>query len=102
MNKHIKYDLENAAIQMKVGIMNALHAIDSGECLEISLGKYISGTLIEDCMEEAQWKTEDDYDYNGWECDFHFEYSTPSGLLVELSGTLFGHTGWTLTVLKND
>lgn len=40
MNKYIKYDLEDAATQMRVAIMNALHAIDSKECEEISLGSY--------------------------------------------------------------
>lgn len=101
MNKYIKYDLEDAATQMRVGIMNALHAIDSRECEEISLGSYISGALLLECLEDAKWDDEDaDLDSNGWEHDFWWNgWKTPSGVTVNIRGSLFYGCEWILEVV---
>lgn len=58
MNKYIKTDLRDAAISMKIAIMNALNDIDKGEETYINLGKYISYSLFIDCLEEAEWSPE--------------------------------------------
>lgn len=99
MNNHIKYDLENASIQMKVGIMNALYDIASGERNEFSLGKYISGSLVEECLEEAKWKRCSDIDMTHRDCDFWVNYKVPNGKTVELHGSLFGGSEWRLRVV---
>lgn len=100
MNKHIKYDLENAAIQMKVGIMNAIHEIVTGECDEIVLGKYISGSLMEECLKEAKWEQYGTRDMTHRDCAFWANYKTPDGKTVELHGSLFDGNEWRLRVIK--
>lgn len=89
MNKFIKTDIENAVIQMKAAIMNALHDIDSGEETYIDLGENISANLLFHCLEEAKWKEdEDSYDTNGWEVDFWSYWFSPSGKYVQVTGCL--------------
>ena len=88
MNKYIKYDLDDAATQMRVAIMNAIHAIDSGECKEISLGKYISGTLLLECLEDSNCQRGD----TNWK--------TPSGLSIDV--TTRDTLEWILKVVDND
>lgn len=103
MNKHIKYDLENAAIQMKVGIMNALYAISSGKCDGISLGKYISGTMLQQCLNEAEWQVKGDSftELLSGNCIFRMTYATQDGKkLVEIRGSLFSDCNWELKVVK--
>ena len=92
MNKYIKSDIDNAAIQMKAGIMNALHDINTGEIDEIELGKYISPTLLIECLKEAGWTNDKDYDpieTNGWEVDFWLHQVAPNGKLYIVSGSMF-------------
>lgn len=92
MNKYIKSDIDNATIQMKAGIMNALHDIDSREVDEIELGKYTPPTLLIECLEELGWTEDEDYDpieTNGWQIDFWLHRITPSGKRVCISGSLF-------------
>lgn len=86
MNKYIKYDLDDAVTQMRVAFMNALDAINSGECTEISLGKYISKELLVECLEDSNWKGD-----TNW--------NTPSGLTVDIIGD---DSGWILKVINND
>ena len=79
MNKYIKTDLRDAAISMKVAIMNALNDIDKGEETYINLGKYISHSLFMDCLEEAGWNPEE---YLKEDINMESCLSTPSGKIV--------------------
>ncbi len=98
MNKYIKTDIENAVIQMKAAIMNALNDIDSGEEREIDLGKNISGNLLYNCLKEARWKRDSDFELNGWESDFFINWISPSGKLVLIQGSLWCGVEYKLTV----
>lgn len=86
MNKYIKYDLDDAVTQMRVAFINALDAINSGECKEMSLGKYISKELLVECLEDSKWKGD-----TNWK--------TPSGLTVDIIGD---NSEWILKVVDND
>lgn len=92
MNKYIKTDIDNATIQMKTGIMNALHDIGAGEIDEIELGKYISPTLLIECLKEAGWSEDENYDpieTNGWEVDFWLHQIAPNGKHYIVEGSMF-------------
>ena len=104
MNKYIKYDLEDAATQMRVAIMNALDAINSGECKEISLGKYISSQLLIECLKLSNWNNfYADIKVSGWEYRFEWKnWITPSGLHVDVLGTLFYDHEFILKVIDNE
>ena len=89
MNKYIKTDLDNAAIQMKAAIMNALHDIDTGEEeKKIELGPYISANLLHECLEEAKWVI-DDWESNGFQVDFWWYVHSPSGKEAMVKGCLY-------------
>lgn len=98
MNKYIKYDLEDATTQMRVAIMNALDNINSGECKEISLGKYISGALLLECLEDSKWSNSDsNLESNEWNFWWN-NWKTPSELMVDIIGNLFYNHEWILKV----
>lgn len=100
MNKYIKTDLEQAEILMKSAIMNALHDIDSGEEIKIDLGPNISWNLFYKCLQEADWQPDQSYDpisTNGWEVDFFTYWISPSGLSVEIKGSLWCGQNYIIT-----
>lgn len=103
MNKFIKTDIENAVIQMKAAIMNALHDIDSGEETYIDLGENISANLLFHCLEEAKWEEdEDSYDTNGWGVDFWEYWYAPSGNRVLINGSLRYETHFVIRICNID
>lgn len=77
MNKYIKTDIEQGLQYLKIGIMNALADIESGE-KEIILGDYIPFSLIVKCAEERGWKSVGDFDTNGWEVDCWYTMKLPN------------------------
>ena len=55
MHKYIKTDIEQGLKYLKVGIMNALANIESGEEKKITLNGAISLKLIFNCAKERGW-----------------------------------------------
>ena len=55
MNKYIESDIENGIKQMRIGAMNALYDIDSGETDFIDLDNIPTGLLI-NCIEKSKWE----------------------------------------------
>ena len=82
MNKYIKTDIDQGIQYLKVGIMNALAAIESDEEEEIILGDYVPFSLVIDCAKQRGWtddeKQSDDWT-NGWEVDCWWYMYTPDG-----------------------
>ena len=83
MNKFIKSDIEQGLKYLKVGIMNALADIESGEEEKITLGDYVPFSLVIECAEERGWcpwtdELDDDFDTNGWEVDCWYRMSLPN------------------------
>lgn len=76
MNKFIKLDIEQGLQYLKIGIMNALADIESGE-KEIILGDYIPFSLVVKCATERGWESED-FDTNGWEVDCWYTMRLPN------------------------
>lgn len=73
MNKYIKTDLQDSIKLMRVAIMNALNDIETGEETRINLGPYISQPLFIECLQETNWKIEnEDYD------SYYYEVKTPT------------------------
>jgi hypothetical protein len=62
MNKYIKTDIDQGIQYLKVGIMNALSDIESGEEKEICFETSLPLQLIIKCAEERGWKE----DMDGW------------------------------------
>ena len=99
MNKFIKTDIENAVIQMKAAIMNALHDIDSFEDTYIDLGENISANLLFRCLKEAEWKEdESSFNINGLKVDFESYWYAPSGNRVSISGSLRHNTHFVIKI----
>ena len=95
MNKYIKTDIEQGLKYLKVGIMNALADIESGEEDEISLDGPIALSFIIKCAEERGWIEDPDMDWdwtNGWEVDFWCPVISPSGKSCIIDGSLWGQT----------
>ena len=90
MNKYIKTDIEQGIQYLKVGIMNALADIESGE-KEIILGNHVPFSLVVECAEQRGWKEDKlkDWDTNGWECDCWYFMITPNNKLVEIWSSLW-------------
>jgi hypothetical protein len=93
MNKYIKTDIEQGVQYLKIGIMNALADIESGE-KEIILGDYIPFSLIVKCAEEREWKSwyndlSEDFDTNGWEVDCWYYMWTPDNKYAMISSCLW-------------
>lgn len=73
MNKYINTDLRDSIKLMRIAIMNALNDIETGEETIINLGPYISQPLFIECLQEADWKIEnEDYD------SYYYEVKTPT------------------------
>ena len=91
MNKYIKSDIEQGLKYLKVGIMNALNDIESGEEKTIVLGNYVPFSLVVECAEEKGWKESPycDYDTNGWECDCWYYMITPNNIEVCIESCLW-------------
>ena len=91
MNKYIETDIEQGLKYIKVGIMNALADIESGEENEIRLKGPIALKLIIDCAEERGWKEDPDMDWdwtNGWQVDYFYYMITPLNKKVGIYGSL--------------
>lgn len=90
MNKYIESDIEQGLKYLKVGVMNALAAIESGED-EITLNGPIALKLIIDCAIERGWKEDSDMNWdwtNGWQVDYWYYMNTPDQKIVMISGSL--------------
>ena len=91
MNKYIESDIEQGLKYLKVGVMNALADIESGEEDEISLDGPIALSFIIKCAEERGWKEDPDMDWdwtNGWEVDYFYYMITPLNKKVGIYGSL--------------
>ena len=91
MNKYIKSDIEQGIQYLKVGIMNALSDIESGEEKEIQFETSISLQLIIKCAEERGWEEDmDDWDWtNGWQVDYWYYMKFPNkNIRLMISGSL--------------
>lgn len=60
MNKYIKSDLEQSITYMKSAIMNALHNIESDEEVDIEMSKYLSPSLLRECLKSRDWNFYDE------------------------------------------
>ena len=80
MNKYIKTDLQDSIKLMRIAIMNALNDIETGEETRINLGPYISQPLLIECLQEANWKIENE-DFDA----YYYETKTPSNKKVIIS-----------------
>ena len=90
MNKYIKTDIEQGLKYLKVGVMNALADIESGEENEISLGP-IALPLIIECALERGWIEDPDMDWdwtNGWQIDYFYYMIAPFSKKVGIYGSL--------------
>lgn len=90
MNKYIKTDIEQGLKYLRVGVMNALSDIESGED-EIILNGPIALSLITKCAEERGWKEDPDMDWdwtNGWEVDYFYYMITPNKKRIGIYGSL--------------
>ena len=78
MNKYIKTDIENAVIQMKAAIMNALDTLEKGEEKEIRFNAPLPLQLIIDCAEQRGWESNPiDVWTNGWQVDYWYRMIHP-------------------------
>lgn len=78
MNKYIKTDIEQGLKYLKIGIMNALNDLETGEEKEIDFEAPIPLQLIIKCAEERDWKM-DDWDLtNGLKIDYWYRMSSPN------------------------
>ena len=103
MNAFIKTDIENAVILMKAAIMNALHAIESGEEKEIQFEAPIPLQLIIKCAEERGWEEDmNDWDWtNGWQVDYWYYTKFPNkNIRLMVSGSLL--EGNTSLIIDDD
>lgn len=104
MDAFIKTDIENAVILMKAAIMNALHAIESGEEKEIQFETSIPLQLIIKCAEERGWEEDmNDWDWtNGWQVDYWYYMKFPNkNIRLMISGSLLeGNTS--LIIVDNE
>ena len=80
MNKYIKTDLQDSIKLMRIAIMNALNDIETGEETRINLGPYISQPLLIECLQEANWKIENE-DFDA----YYYETKTPTNKKVIIS-----------------
>lgn len=101
MNKFIKTDIENAVIQMKAAIMNALYDIDSGEETYIDLGENISANLLFHCLEEAKWK-KDSEEIKVITGNFWSYWFSPSGKYVQVTGCLQNGLNFVIKIYDED
>ena len=94
MNKYIEYDIEQGLKYLKVGIMNALVDIESGEEDKIYLKGPIALSLIIKCAEERGWETDPNMDWdwtNSWEVDYFYYMITPNKQRVGIYGSLLNN-----------
>ena len=84
MNKYIKTDIEQGLQYLKLGIMNALADIESGEVDEIELGDFIPFSLVRKCAEERGYQ-QIDFDINGQECNcwLYMQRSNQKAICIE-------------------
>lgn len=101
MKDYIEFDLENSSILMKAAIMNTLNKIENKELTKVYLGFYISGNMLEECIEERGWKDKNVlYEDSTYPFTFEYVYKTPNNLEVTVIGSLFGKdTSWIIKVL---
>lgn len=78
MNKYIKTDIETGLSYLRLGIMNALSAIEEGEVTEITLGEHVPFSLVVNCAIHRGWIAEDELDYDGWEINCVYFMVTPT------------------------
>lgn len=93
MNKYIKLDIEQGIKYLKVGIMNALNDLETGEEKEIRFEAPIALQLIIECAKERGWEEDmDDWDWtNGWEVDYWYKMIHPDkNIRLSVSGSLIG------------
>ena len=105
MNKYIKTDIEQGLKYLKVGIMNALADIESGEENEISLDGPIALSLIVECALERGWIEDPDMDWdwtNGWEVDYFYYMITPFNKKICIYGSLLENNNVRLVVDDED
>ena len=103
MNKYIKTDIENAVIQMKAAIMNALDTLEKGEEKEIRFEAPIPLQLIIECAENRGWESDPIDDWtNGWEVDYFYYMITPNDKLVGIYGSLLESTHTSIIVNHDD
>lgn len=105
MNKYIKTDIEQGIKYLKIGIMNALSAIESGEVKEITLDASIALSLIIKCAEERGWITDPDMDWdwtNGWEIDYWYTMKTPNEKYIDISGSVLNSNKINLKVNQDN
>lgn len=91
MNSYIKTDIEQGLQYLKVGVMNTLADIESGEENEIVLNGPIALQFIIDCAKERGWANDPDMDWdwtNGWEVDYWYHMITPNQKRVVISSAL--------------
>lgn len=78
MTKYIKTDIEQGIQYLKIGIMNALADIESGEEKEIRFETSLPLPLIIKCAEERGWEDDHEDDWiNGWEVDYFYRMIHP-------------------------
>ena len=105
MNKYIKTDIEQGLKYLKVGVMNALADIESGEENEICLKGPIALKFIIDCAEERGWKEDPDMDWdwtNGWQVDYFYYMITSFNKKVGIYGSLLESNNVRLIVDNED
>ena len=93
MNKYIKLDIEQGIKYLKVGIMNALNDLETGEEKGIRFETSLPLQLIIECAEERGWEEDmDDWDWtNGWEVDYWYKMIYPDkNIRLSVSGSLIG------------
>ena len=78
MNKYIKTDIEQGIQYLKIGIMNALSDLETGEEEIIRFNFPIPLQLIVKCAEDRGWidDREDDFT-NGWDYDYWYRMISP-------------------------
>ncbi len=89
MNKYIKTDIETGLSYLRLGIMNALSAIEEGEATEITLGHHVPFSLVVKCATSRGWVAEDKLDYDGWEINCVYFMVTPTNKHAIIESSLW-------------
>lgn len=78
MNKYIKTDIEQGIQYLKIGIMNALSDLETGEEEIIRFNVPIPLQLIVKCAEDRGWIDDHEDDFtNGWDYDYWYRMISP-------------------------
>lgn len=98
MNRFIETDITNGLLYIKAAIMNALYELDNGDETELSLNTYVPYLLIRDCLDSSGWISQGDYRAHGQTVDFCEHWMSPTGKIIEVSGSFLAHDNLTFYI----